>query len=303
MNKIIVTVALAVSFSTCFSQTEDSFSVGKWVNFNRRVIGDTYGCHDVEKAYITQQGDTLVRRLTVTSGHNQVQQEQSILHGQLNGLTISYYQNGAISEIDYYLNGRLWNVISRADSNGKLYNPGMLRNGTGVRYFFDNSGHEPNCYETYQDGLPDGPYYWQREDDWAVSGNLTYKKSVVKYLPAKKVTYIVAGGKVSTDVFDTTAFRNIFLAGDSSLIILKISSDSVEETPKEYKYIEQRFDDPAIVPRGMWRVVNPQKKVPIVTAVFDDYGNLLKSLDMTQRAIFSLNKASRPTTEESGSLN
>jgi len=230
----------------------------------------------VEKAYITQQGDTLIRRLTVTTGYNQVQQEQSILHGQPNGLSISYYQNGIIAQVDYYLNGKLWNVISRADSTGKLYNPGNLHNGTGTRYFFSQSGHEPNCYETYQDGLPKGLFYWKRENEWAVSGNLTYKKNLVKYLPAKKVTYSVTGGKVSTYIFDTTAFRNIFLSDDSSLKILKVSPDSVEELPKEYKYIEQRFDDPAIVPRGTWRVVNPQKKLPIVTVVFDDYGNPIK---------------------------
>jgi len=274
MHKTTVTIALVISFSTCFSQTVDSFSVDNWINFNRRVIGETYGGHDKEKTYVTQQGDTLVRRLTFTTGYNEVQEEQSILHGQPNGLGISYYQNGAIAEINYYLNGKLWNVISRADSNGKLYNPGTLRNGTGIRYFF---GHpEPNCYETYQDGLPEGPYFWQPADDRAVNGNLTYKKNLVKYLPAKKVTYVVAGGKVDTYVFDTVAFRNIFLTGDSLLKILKISSDSLEEQPKEYKYIDQRFDDPAIVPRGTWRVVNPKKRVPIVTVVFDDYGNPVK---------------------------
>src|SRR5580658_1931550 len=162
MHKIIVALALAISFSTCFSQTVDSFRVDNWINFNRKVIGEAYGGHDEEKAYVTQQGDTLVRRLTLTTGYNEVQQEQSILHGQPNGLSISYYQNGVIAEISYYLNGRLWNVISRADSNGKLYNPGTLRNGTGIRYFFSNFDREPNCYETYREGLPEGPYYWQR---------------------------------------------------------------------------------------------------------------------------------------------
>jgi|HubBroStandDraft_1064217.scaffolds.fasta_scaffold94588_2 hypothetical protein len=276
MHKIIVALALAISFSTCFSQTVDSFRVDNWINFNRKVIGEAYGGHDEEKAYVTQQGDTLVRRLTLTTGYNEVQQEQSILHGQPNGLSISYYQNGVIAEISYYLNGRLWNVISRADSNGKLYNPGTLRNGTGIRYFFSNFDREPNCYETYREGLPEGPYYWQRDDEWAVTGNLAYKKSLVKYLPAKKVTYAVAGGKASTDVFDTAAFRNIFLSGGSDLKVLQVSSDSLEEKAKEYKYIDQGFGDPAIVPHGTWRVVNPQKKVPIVTVVFDDYGNPVK---------------------------
>ena len=95
-------------------------------------------------------------------------------------------------------------------------------------------------------------------------------------MPAKKVTYAVTGGKIFTYVFDTAAFRNIFLAGDSSLKILKISPDSVEENPKEYKYIDEGFGDPAIFPFGTWRVVNPKKRVPIVTVVFDDYGNPVK---------------------------
>jgi antitoxin component YwqK of YwqJK toxin-antitoxin module len=276
MQKIIATIALVINFSACFSQTVDSFSVDNWVNFNRSVIGETYGGHDKEKVYVTKQGDTLVRRLIVTSGYNEVQQEQSILHGQPNGLSISYYQNGAIAEIDYYLNGKLWNVISRADSNGKLYNPGTLRNGTGIRYFFSNFDREPNCYETYRDGLPEGAFYWQPTDERAVTGNLTYKKNLVNHIPAKKVTYAVAGGKVSTNIFDTAAFRNIFLTGDSALRILKLSSDSLEENPKEYKYIDQGFDDPAVVPRGTWRVVNPKKNVPIATVVFDDYGNPIK---------------------------
>src|ERR1700722_9222216 len=99
MQKIIAIIALVSSFSTCFSQTVDSFSVDNWINFNRRVIGETYGGHDKERMYVTQQGDTLVRRLSFTTGDNQVQQEQSMLHGQPNGLSISYYQNGAIAEI------------------------------------------------------------------------------------------------------------------------------------------------------------------------------------------------------------
>jgi len=276
MYKMFVSAVFVFYFSNCNCQTIDTFHVDNWINFNRQVEGETYGGHYEEKGYVTEQGDTLVRRLTVTTGYNQVQQEQSILHSLPNGLCISYYQNGVIAEIAYYLNGRLWNVISRADSSGKLYNPGTLHNGNGTRYFFSNFDRESNCYETYKEGLPDGPFYWQRDDEWAVSGDLTYKRSLVNYIPAVKVTYSVSSGKVFTAVFDTSEYHNIFFGGDLDLKVIKVSSDSMEERPKEYKYIDQGFGDPAIAPKGIWRVVNPKKGVPIITVTFDDYGNPIK---------------------------
>ncbi len=276
MIRTIWTFAFVVGFSVCFSQKVDSFSVENWINYNRRVVGETYGGHYQEKAYVTEQGDTLIRRLTVTSGENEVQQEVSMLHNRLNGLSITYFQNGVISTIDFYLNGKLWNVISRADSSGKLYDPGTLRNGTGTRYFFSNFDREAYCYETYKDGQPDGPYYWQRDDEWAVKGELSYRKDLVRHVPAKKVSYANESGRVFTDVFDTTDFRNIFLTSGSLLKIVKVSADSLEESAKEYKYIDQGFGDPAIVPRGTWRAVDPKKGVPVATVVFDDYGNPIR---------------------------
>ena len=274
MFKILTALFAIIPFSTCFSQSADSFSVDNWKNFNRYVVGETYGARYVEKAYVTSQGDTLIRRLTVTSGINQVQEEVSIVHGQPNGLSISYYQNGAIAEVAYYLNGKIWNVISRADSNGKLFDPGTLKNGTGIRYFFGRP--EPNCYETYQNGVPEGPYYWQASADWAVKGYLTYNTGLVKHVPAKKVTYSIDGAKPITNVFDTAVFAQIFDGQDSSLKILKLSDDSVIEEPKEYKYISQQFGDPAIVPKGTWQLLNPERKTIISTVVFDDYGNAIK---------------------------
>ena len=279
MQKTIFAISLILSCCRLFSQSNDSLISDRWVNYLRpRGVGDSYSNKLIDKQCITKEGDTLVRRFFISGELAQVLKEQSLIHGKQNGLEITYYPNGGIEEISYYLNGRLWDVISRADSNGRLQNPGNLRNGSGVRFFFDHYGLEPNCYETYQGGVPEGPFYWRNSAISYLKGELTYKPSVVKYIAAKKVTYTNSKGKTSTSIMDTGFFRATFLIenSDSSMKVLKVTDDSLPEQPKDYKYIDVNFDDAAVVPRGIWQEINVKNGKPLTTVEFDNNGNPIK---------------------------
>jgi hypothetical protein len=52
--------------------------------------------------------------------------------------------------------------------------------------------------------------------------------------------------------------------------------DSLPENTKEYKYINVNFDDPAIIPRGTWQVVNTKTGKALTIVVYDDNGNPIK---------------------------
>jgi len=277
MGRIIMYLFALLGWLSGYAQKKDIFIIDNWINYNRlRGPGDNYGVKYEEKPYYTADGDTLIRRVFLTAEFDQVQKEESLLHGKRNGLAITYYPNGIVAEINYYLNDKLWNVISRADSNGTLLNPGTLHNGTGIRFFFDLRGNEPNCYETYVNGFAEGPYYWVKDETTAIKGNLTYKKSLVKRLPGKKVTFINSAGVRSTIVVDTSLFRQVFLDEGSDFKVLTATNDSVEEAPKEYKYIELMFDDPAIVPYGTWQIINFKTQRLKLAVTFDSYGNPVK---------------------------
>lgn len=217
------------------------------------------------------------RRFSLTGKFRQILKEQSFLHNKQNGLEITYYPNGTIQTIDYYLNGKLWDVISRSDSNGRLQNPGNLHNGNGVRFFFDQFGVEPNCYMTYQKGVPEGLFYWQSSLMTYVKGELKYKESIVRYLPAKKVTYTNPQGRTITTVFDTSLYRSVFVANPNiDLKVLSVTDDSLQEQPRDYKYIDINFDDPAIIPTGTWQIVNTKTGKVLTSVVYDNNGNPIK---------------------------
>jgi antitoxin component YwqK of YwqJK toxin-antitoxin module len=140
-----------------FGQNKDSLAAEKWVNYKRnRSAGDDNIHNMVNKQYITREGDTLTRSFFMGGDFHQILKEQSFIHNKQNGLEIIYHPNGNIQQISYYLDGKLWDVISRADSNGKLQHPGNLHNGNGVRFFSDRFGIEPDCYMTYRNGVPEG---------------------------------------------------------------------------------------------------------------------------------------------------
>jgi antitoxin component YwqK of YwqJK toxin-antitoxin module len=240
-------------------------------------VGDDYVHSLASKEYITEEGDTLVRDFSISAEFHQVLKERSFIHNKQNGLEVDYYANGTIKQINYYLNGRLWNVISRADSSGKLLNPGNLHDGNGVQFFSDPYGVEPNCYETYKNGLPEGPFYWQPDLRSCLKGELTYNPSVVQFVPAKKVTYMNPRGEKTTGIFDTSEYRGIFIDGaDPYLKVLSVSDDSLAERSRMYKYIYINFDDPAVIPRGLWQVINTGSGKLMMTFVYDSNGNPVK---------------------------
>src|ERR1700754_2732545 len=143
-----------------FSQVADSVKDTKWINYKRISVEVENNLKYFEdKIYVSQEGDTLVRSFTKSRATNAVICESSFLHNKKNGLEIIYFPNGVIESINYFLEGKLWEAISRADSNGMLLNPGTLHDGNGTKFFTDYHHLNSNCYQTYKNGLPNGPFY------------------------------------------------------------------------------------------------------------------------------------------------
>jgi hypothetical protein len=260
------------------SQTVDDLKATKWVNYDRkRGIGDhTPGEYD-EIQYHSIQGDTLLRLLAKNRGTKEVLYEESYIHGEKNGLAIYYFPNGVIKEIDYYLNGKIWETISRADSTGKLLDPGNLHNGSGIKFFYDFYLTEPNCYETFKEGLPDGPYYAVNGIGTCVKGNLQYKPSSALYLRAKKVRYVDSHGDSVTETFNMGDYKTVF--NDLNRLNYKIIAtweDSVIQLPKTFPYIDIGFSDPAVIPVGQWQILNSRTNKTKGSIDYDANGNAVK---------------------------
>jgi antitoxin component YwqK of YwqJK toxin-antitoxin module len=277
MKKHITALFFIFMFFYSFSQSSDSLPVKSFINFNRpRGIGEIFATGQIEERNISVEGDTLVRTFDINREFPQVLSETSYLHGKKNGLAVSYFQNGLVKEINYYLNDRIWSVFSRADSSGRLLFPGTLHNGNGTKYFSDNLGYEPNCYITFKNGLPEGAYYCQLDEGIQIKGELTWRKSEVRYRPAKKVTFIDNfSGEKATMVFDTIGYRSIFLNDHhNDYKILSVSDDSLEESVKIYKFINVGFgDDPATIPKGTWLLINTKNGHLKMEVRYDDHGN------------------------------
>ncbi|HMH20214.1 MAG TPA: hypothetical protein VK563_00490 [Puia sp.] len=276
----LIKIIVCFLFPLCsFSQGNDSLKNKKWINYNRkRGIGETSIKNWEDKINISRSGDTLVRKFARSMGTGEVLYETSYIHNEENGLEIAYHPNGMIKEINYYLDGRLWETISRSDSNGKALNPGTLYNGNGTRLFTDYHYLDLNCYETYRNGLPEGPYYEQTGTSIAAKGELTYKKGAVNYLPAKKVTYIGASGEKLTGTFDNNSYEAVFHDPRDSVDykIIAVIDDSVAQPPGEFKEISLGFSDPAIIPRGNWQLINLQNGKVYRSVNYDDNGNPVK---------------------------
>src|ERR1700722_4496938 len=71
----------------------------------------------------------------------------------------------------------------------------------------DIYGIDPNCYETYKNGFPEGPFYTVCDQGETVKGNLTYKPSSIVYLPAKRVVYVGPNGDSTTAVIELREYK------------------------------------------------------------------------------------------------
>jgi antitoxin component YwqK of YwqJK toxin-antitoxin module len=260
-----------------FSQSMDSIKNSKWSNFNRkRSEFENSPRYWEERKNITSEGDTLVEALTRSTETKEVIREESSLHNKKNGLQIYYWPNGVIKEIDYYLDNHLWETISRADSSGRLMDPGTIHQGTGTRLFNDIYGIDPNCYETFKNGLPEGLFYTVCDQGESVKGNLTYKPSSIVYLPAKRIVYVGPKGDTTGAIFELREFKSIFESPGSDFKVLTITNDSVPQAAKSFPYINIGFgDDPAVIPRGNWQIIDLKTNKIKASIDHDENGNVI----------------------------
>lgn len=269
-----------------YSQEHDSLRNENWFNFDRKRSPYERNYRYLnEKLYITKDRDTLIRNITRSKETNEILQESSFHHGKKNGLEIFYFPNGVIEELDYYLDGKLWETISRSDSNGKLLNPGDVHNGNGRHFFSDYHDPDVNCYETYRNGLPEGPYYRITGTSSAVKGELTYKESAVNYLPAKRITIVDTLGRRTTEVYENKLFESIYsdITNNPNSKIITVSDDSVAEDPRNFVDLSIGFDDPAIIPKGNWIILNLENGQVVKSIDFDDNGNAIKIVAYTEK--------------------
>lgn len=264
-----------------FCQIKGSILDSTGNNFQRkRGVGESTIANWKDKIFVTENGDTLKLQLAISMGVGEILYETSLMHNKRNGPEISYYPSGKIKEINYYLNGRIWEAIYRADTTGKLLNPGNLTNGSGVKYFYDFFCQDPNFYETYKDGLPEGIYYGPAGIGRGVKGRLTYKKSAINYFPAKKVVYISPNGEKTSEIFNMHQYKSIFedTSNNTAYKILSVEEDSIEQEPENFSPLEVSFDDPAIIPIGKWVYFDLKSGITIESFEFDNNGNVIMEI-------------------------
>ena len=113
--------------------------------------------------------------------------------------------------------------------------------------------------------------------DERIEGEVTYKKSAVNYILVKRVIYSVRGRKPDTAFFAVSSFRTIFAPGDTTRKILSAIDDSVAEEAPTYPFIGIGFgDDPAVIPRGAWRVIRTKTGTDAAIIDYDDNGNAIR---------------------------
>ena len=82
--------------------------------------------------------------------------------GKLNGKQRSYYNNGKLKSIVYYVNDRV-NGIEAYDKNGKLLHRSLFKDGNGDWKFYWSNG-QVSEEGKYKNGRKDGTWYKYRED-------------------------------------------------------------------------------------------------------------------------------------------
>jgi hypothetical protein len=148
----------------------------------------------------------------------------------------------------------------------------QTRNG---KIYFSTPGSDSN-YATYRNGVMEGPYSTTLGPGERVEGEVTYKKSAVNYIPAKRVVYTVGHRAPDTALFELNSFKSIFSAGDTNRRVLSATDDSVAEEAPTYPFIGISFgDDPAVIPRGTWRLIRVKTGRDDATVDYDDNGNAI----------------------------
>ena len=144
------------------------------------------------------------------------------------------------------------------------------------RIYFSTRLSDSN-YATYRNGLMEGPYSCTVDPGERVEGEVTYKKSAVNYLPAKRVTYSVGNKAPVTALFELNSFKSLFTADDTSRRVLSATDDSVAEEAPTYPFIGIGFgDDPAVIPRGSWHLTQLKTGTEVAIVDFDDNGNAIR---------------------------
>ena len=144
------------------------------------------------------------------------------------------------------------------------------------KIYFSTPGSDSN-YATYRNGVMEGPYSTTVGPGERVEGEVTYKKSAVNYIPAKRVVYTVGHKAPDTALFELNSFKSIFSAGDTNRRVLSATDDSVAEEAPTYPFIGISFgDDPAVIPRGTWRLIRVKTGGDAATVDYDDNGNAIR---------------------------
>jgi hypothetical protein len=147
---------------------------------------------------------------------------------------------------------------------------------TNGRVYFSTRLSDSN-YATYRNGLMEGPYSIAVDPGERVEGEVTYRQSAVNYLAAKRVTYSVGGKPPVTALFELNSFNSIFSGDDTSRRVLSAGDDSVAEEAPVYPFIGIGFgDDPAVIPRGSWRLTRLATGAVAAIIAFDDNGNAIR---------------------------
>jgi len=279
-----------------FSQDSSILRVATIKDSSQLTAGTVYAPNRlINEVFLVNNNVKITKTKLINGNGTSVMNESELINGVLNGYSIYYFLNGKISEINYYSDGRLSETIFRAEFDGKLLSPGNVKNGTGVKFFTGYQGLDKNCYMTYKNGLPEGAFYVRTGDEY-VTGLLTYNLHCVNYSPAKKLTYVTSKLDTVTGIFDESDVYSSLLP-DTSLKILSISNDSIAYNPRDFMELSYGFSDPAIIPKGICRVMDYKSKKIRKEIEYDTSGNAIHVKSFSKEGKLQWERVYSPCTK------